>query len=84
MAAGLGIDARGWTSSKTLVQLRVTPETMASAWPCATIRAREDVALVGDEALAVALQVAAALQARVEEVGELLRCSGDLRVSISS
>ena len=40
----------------------------------------EDVALVGDEPLAVALQVAVALQARIEEVGELLQVRGFSRV----
>ena len=44
----------------------------------------EDIALVQDEPLAVALQIAPPLQARVEEVRELVEVCADLRISMTS
>ena len=55
-----------------MAKLRVTPVTMASASPERHHAGGEDVAVLVDQALAVAEEHALALQARVEEVGVVL------------
>ena len=62
---GLGSITRR-TSSSATEKLRVTPVTIASASPIATMQAAKRVAVLVHQALAVAEQIAVALQPLVE------------------